>query len=119
MSAVNGIAWFQIGTDRPEEAERFYGGLFGWTFDATVPGYRIISTPAEGGIQGGLADTGGQGPNHAVFSVQVDDTDAVCRAAEAAGGKVLVRRTSAAGIEIAHLLDPAGNQFQVFTPPAG
>ncbi|MFC4064051.1 VOC family protein [Actinoplanes subglobosus] len=118
MSAVNGIGWFQIGTDRPDEAARFYGGLFGWTFDDAVPGYRIISTPAEGGIQGGLADTGGQGPNHAVFSVLVADTDATCRAAEAAGGKVLVRRTSAAGIEIAHLLDPSGNQFQVFTPPA-
>lgn len=116
MSAVNGIGWFQIGTDRPEEAERFYGGLFGWTFTDGGPGYRIVTTPAEDGLQGGIADTRGEAPGHAVFSVVVADTDATCRQAEAAGAKVLVKRTTADGLTLAHLLDPAGNQFQVFTP---
>ena len=116
MSEVNGIGWFQIGTDRPEEAERFYGGLFGWTFEAAAPAYRFITTPAKDGIPGGLADTSGGGPNHAVFSVHVADVDEVCQAAETAGGKVLVKRTAGDGTRIAHLLDPAGNQFQVFTP---
>ncbi|GGN29384.1 hypothetical protein FHR83_007739 [Actinoplanes campanulatus] len=120
MTAVNQIGWFQIGTDQPEAAERFYGELFGWTFadDETAgAAYRIITTPGEGGLQGGLANSGG--PNHAVFSVVVADTEATCRQAEAAGGKVLVKRTTADGLTLAHVLDPSGNQFQIFTPPAG
>ncbi len=116
MSDVNTISWFQIGTDQPAEAERFYGGLFGWTFTEAVPTYRFINTP--GGPRGGIADTSGGGPNHAVFSVLVDDVDATCAAAEAAGGKVLIKRTAGEGTRIAHLLDPAGNQFQVYEPPA-
>ncbi|GGN79900.1 glyoxalase [Actinoplanes lobatus] len=122
MTAVNQIGWFQIGTDQPEAAERFYGELFGWAFadDETAgAAYRIITTPGEGGLQGGLANTEGRGPNHAVFSVVVADTEATCRQAEAAGGKVLVKRTTADGLTLAHLLDPSGNQFQIFTPPAG
>ena len=118
MSAVNGIGWFQIGSDNPAEAERFYGGLFGWRFETAAPAYRLITTPAENGIPGGLADTSGGGGNHAVFSVLVADVEETRRAAEAAGGKILVSRTTADGTKIAHLLDPSGNQFQVFSPPA-
>ncbi|WP_430789771.1 VOC family protein [Actinoplanes sp. G11-F43] len=116
MSAVNGIGWFQIGTDQPAEAERFYGGLFGWTFADGAPGYRFVSTPGQDGPQGGIADTSGGGPNHAVFSIIVADVDATCAAAEEAGGKVLIKRVTATGMPIAHLLDPAGNQFQIYTP---
>ncbi|SDT65363.1 VOC family protein [Actinoplanes derwentensis] len=118
MAAINGIGWFQIGTDQPQEAERFYGGLFGWTFSEAAPNYRFVSTPDPDGPQGGIADTSGGGPNHAVFSVLVADVDATCAAAEAAGGKVLVNRTAGEGTRIAHLLDPAGNQFQIYQPPA-
>lgn len=122
MSAVNGIGWFQIGTDQPAEAERFYGELFGWTFaddEHAGAAYRIITTPGENGLQGGIADTRGAAPGHAVFSVLVADTEATCRQAEAAGGKVLVKREVPGGLTLAHLLDPSGNQFQVFSPPAG
>jgi predicted enzyme related to lactoylglutathione lyase len=117
---TNGIGWFEIGTDDPAAAERFYGELFGWSFtddDSGLP-YRIVTTPAPDSIRGGVFATGGQLPNYAVFCVVVPDTDEACRRAEAAGGKVLVptQRTEA-GLAFAHLLDPAGNQFGVFTPP--
>ncbi len=125
MSAVNGIAWFEIGTDQPAAAERFYGELFGWTFadDENSSGadgtpYRIVTTPAENGLRGGIFATGGTMPNYAVFTVMVADTAQTCRRAEAAGGKVLVApKTDPSGLTFAHLLDPSGNQFGVFTPP--
>jgi predicted enzyme related to lactoylglutathione lyase len=126
MSKFNGVGWFQIGTDQPAEAERFYSEVFGWTFaddnDSTSgdgPAYRIVSTPAEDGLHGGLAATGGKGPNHAIFMVLVEDTPATCRQAEAAGGKVLVApQTTPDGLTFAHLFDPSGNHIGVFTPPA-
>ncbi len=104
MSAVNGIAWFEIGTDEPAAVERFYGDVFGWTF--------TDDDPSNG--------TGGTVPNYAVFTVLVADTAATCRQAEAAGGKVLVApQTAPNGLTFAHLLDPSGNHFGVFTPPPG
>lgn len=127
MSAMtNGIGWFEIGTDQPETAERFYGDVFGWTFaddgqlpDGSAP-YRIVSTPTAGSIQGGVFATGGRMPNYAVFCVEVADTAAACRQAEAAGGKVLAGPlTGPSGVTFAHLLDPSGNQFGVYTAPAG
>ena len=31
MPAFNAIAWFEVGTDDPAAAERFYGDVLGWT----------------------------------------------------------------------------------------
>jgi uncharacterized protein len=127
MSGVNGIAWFEIGTDQPAVAERFYGDVFGWTFTddaaSTSPGdaaYRTITTTADSGLaQGGLFATGGKVPNYAVFYVLVADVAGTCRQAEAAGGKVLVAPATAPdGLTFAHLLDPSGNHIGVYTPPA-
>ena len=125
MSVTNGIGWFEIATDEPAAAERFYGEVFGWTFSddddstsADGTAYRIVTTPAEGGLRGGLFATGGTVPNYAVFTVLVEDTAATCAQAEAAGGKVLVApQTEPGGLTFAHLLDPSGNHFGVFTPP--
>ncbi|WP_246278148.1 VOC family protein [Phytohabitans rumicis] len=117
---TNGIGWFEIATDDPATAERFYGGLFGWTFandEGEVRPYRIVSTPAEASIRGGLFATGGQVPNYAVFLVVVADVEETCRRAEASGGKVLVPpRQADGGLVFAHLLDPAGNHFGVYAP---
>lgn len=124
MAAMtNGIGWFEIGTDDPESAERFYGTLFGWAFTAEEDGpggYRRITTPARDSIEGGLAPTGGERPNHAVFYVRVADTAATCVSAETAGGKVLVPPQSTPdGLVFAHLLDPSGNHFAIYTPAQG
>ena len=120
---VSGIGWFEIGTDDPTAAERFYGDVFGWTFaddpDSTMP-YRIVTTPAAGSIGGGVLGTGGAVPGYAIFYVLVADVAAACSQAEAAGGRVLVpATTNNVGLTFAHLADPAGNRFGVFSPPAG
>jgi predicted enzyme related to lactoylglutathione lyase len=125
MAGFNGIAWFEIGTDNPTAAQKFYGEVFGWTVghdEGDLPGYQQIKAGDDGpGLHaGGLFDTGGTLPGYAVFGVLVADVADTCRRVEAAGGKV--RRAPEAtpgGVTFAHLLDPAGNQFEVFTmPPA-
>ena len=70
MSTVNGIGWFEIGTDQPAAAKRFYGEVFGWTFaddddstSADGTAYRIVTTPDGNGLRGGLFGTGGTLPN--------------------------------------------------------
>ncbi|MEU7902243.1 VOC family protein [Actinoplanes sp. NPDC049118] len=121
----NGIGWFEIGTDRPDEVERFYGEVFGWTVgddpsSSDGSSYRIITTPDPGSVRGGLFATGGKIPNYAIFNVLVADTETACRQAAAAGGKVLIEpQTTPDGLIFAHLLDPSGNHFGVYTEPAG
>ncbi|MEV6269443.1 hypothetical protein AB0L64_19890 [Kribbella sp. NPDC051936] len=46
------FAWFEVATDDPDSAQKFYGSLFDWTFDADGPAasggmdYRNISPSA-------------------------------------------------------------------------
>jgi predicted enzyme related to lactoylglutathione lyase len=124
MPGFNTIAWFEIGTDDPATAERFYGDLLGWTITedtalAPDPTYRIFATGGGDGLRGGLFATAGEILSYAVFSVLVEDVDATCRRTEELGGKVLRGpRANPAGVTFAHLLDPAGNHFEVFRPPS-
>ncbi|WP_410672852.1 VOC family protein [Amycolatopsis sp. cmx-4-68] len=120
MPRFNDVAWFEIGAEDPAAAERFYGDVFGWKTvqdesASTDPAYRVIDT---GGSRGGLFATKGEVPDYAVFTVLVEDVEAACKRAEAAGGRV--QRGPAVnpvGVTFAHLLDPADNHFSVFTPP--
>ena len=124
MPGFNGIGWFEIGTDDPAAAEKFYGGLFGWTLThedekSTDPAYQIVTTGDPQGLRGGLFATAGKVPNYAVFTVLVEDVEATCRRAEAAGGQIQrAPQVNPVGVTFAHLLDPAGNHFAVFTPPS-
>ncbi|RKN50926.1 VOC family protein [Micromonospora endolithica] len=124
MSTIsNAVTWFEVGTDRPVETERFYADVFGWSFaEEGTPeaSYRVVPPGPDGSIQGAVRATGGVGPNYAVFYVQVPDVAQACRQAEAAGGTVLApARTTPAGLTLTHLADPVGNRFGVFaTPPA-
>ncbi|GAA0536815.1 VOC family protein [Paractinoplanes ferrugineus] len=120
MSAANQVDWFQIGTDRPEAAERFYSDVFGWKF-AGEPGYRLVFTPGSPAPAGGFADVsdGSTGP-HAIPFVNVADTAETCRRAETAGAKILVAPADGGdGLVFAHLIDPTGNHIGVYTPAGG
>ncbi|GAA0271487.1 VOC family protein [Actinomadura nitritigenes] len=121
VPAYNTVAWFQIGTDAPEEARRFYGDMFGWRFtsDPQSDGYDLISYEGAEHPSGGVARVPDASQNHAVFFVLVEDVDAACAEAEKCGGKVAVPGTTTPdGLRFAHLQDPSGNRFAVFTPPA-
>jgi predicted enzyme related to lactoylglutathione lyase len=116
----NSIGWFEVATSQPETSEQFYGSLFDWTFadDPDMAGnYRLVS-PAGDQPAGGILSTEGELPNYAIFYVTVDDVRATAANAEKLGGKVLVPATDApSGLVFAHVLDPDGNQFGIFTPP--
>jgi predicted enzyme related to lactoylglutathione lyase len=124
MPGYNDIGWFEIGTDDPVAAERFYAEVFGWkvsTDDNLSIGtvYRFITTGDGDGVRGGLFATNGEVPNYAVFTVLVDDVEAACGRVEKAGGQVLrAPQTNPVGVVFAHLLDPTGNHFEVFKPPS-
>jgi uncharacterized protein len=86
--AYNTVAWFQVGTTDAEQAKQFYGDLFGWryTLDPNSEGkYHLVGYPGADAPSGGIFDTGGEFPNHAIFMVVVQDVAAVCAQVERLG----------------------------------
>ena len=89
------LAWFEVATSDPDGAEKFYGSLFDWTFEADGPAasggmdYRNIKASGADGPIGGIFGTGGQVPDHAVFYILVADVEATCADAEQLGGSVV------------------------------
>ncbi|TYB38378.1 VOC family protein [Actinomadura chibensis] len=119
VPAFNTVTWFQVGTDAPEEARRFYGDMFGWQFtlDPDEDGYDLITYPGGERPSGGIAHSADPSENHAMFLVMVEDVDATCARTEKNGGKVAVPAvTTVSGLRFAYLEDPSGNRFGVFKP---
>ncbi|WP_458689237.1 VOC family protein [Nocardia tengchongensis] len=118
----NTVAWFQVGSDQPEQVKSFYNALFGWNF-AQDPdqddAYDLISYAGSELPAGGVAHVGDAADNHAIFYVLVADVPATLAAAEKQGGKVFIQPVTAKnGLVFAEILDTSGNRFGVFSPPA-
>ncbi|MEU1886044.1 VOC family protein [Micromonospora sp. WMMD987] len=116
------ITWFEIGTDRPEEARGFYAELFGWTFAeegaAGGASYQTTTAGQPTGIGGGIRVLAEGEPGYAILYAEVSDVAQTCRRAEAAGGTVLTPPgTTPSGLTRARLCDPAGNLLGVFSQP--
>ena len=119
IPAYNTVAWFQVGTDAPEEARRFYGDMFGWRIETNPDGdgYDLVRYPGTDVPSGGISHEADASGRHVMFMVMVEDVDAVCAETEKHGGKVaLPTVTVATGLKFAYLQDPSGNKFGVFTP---
>jgi len=124
--APGSLAWFEVASDDPDGAQKFYGSLFDWTFDSESSvasdsmDYRNIKASGAETPMGGIFGTRGQLPGHAVFYILVADVDATCTDAEQLGGSVVSKHLDPGpgAPAFAYLRDPSGNQFGIFTPPA-
>lgn len=121
MSATGRFAWHELRTSDVEAAKRFYGDLFGWTYEIFQPGtmdYPMIS--AAGLMWGGMVtlETGSPAPPHWVGYITVDDVDAATGRARDAGGSVHVGPTQIpdAG-RFAVVADPSGAVFAFHQAP--
>ena len=111
---MNRVDYFEIGSPDPEEAKAFYGGLFGWEIEPpSMPARYSMVDEARGGLWD-TSEIGGQ--SWAIFYVQVEDTGTAVERARALGATVAVPVTDNGDIEFAHLVDPQGNRFGVWTP---
>ncbi|MEV5407428.1 VOC family protein [Thermopolyspora sp. NPDC052614] len=121
--AINTVTWFEVASDDPDGAQRFYGELFGWDFvadpDLRSAGmdYRLIRYQGGEAFKGAILGTEGDRPNHAVFVVLVADVSATCEQVERLGGKVVTKVVgNSSGPDFAYLQDISGNVFSVFAP---
>ncbi|MDJ0769599.1 MAG: VOC family protein [Ilumatobacter sp.] len=114
----NPVSWFEIHTADPDRAKAFYGAVFGWSFDDSMPGYTMIDLGDGAPIGGGIAHSNGDYPNDAVFNIQVPDVAASLDAVKEHGGSVIadVQKTPI-GLTFAYAANPDGSVFGLWCPP--
>jgi predicted enzyme related to lactoylglutathione lyase len=83
--------WAEIGTSDPQDAQRFYGGLFGWTAEAEpnpeAGGYTIMSLDGSpSAAVSPLMDP--RQPVRWLISISTTDLDASTQAAQKAGAQL-------------------------------
>jgi hypothetical protein len=113
----NHVSHFAINADDLKRARRFYENVFGWQFEAWgPPGFYLVHTgaPDDPGIPGAMQSRRelikGQRTIGYECTVGVESADAVAKAAEANGGKVIMAKTILPTVgELVWLQDPEGN----------
>lgn len=119
------VVHFEIVGKDPTLLRKYFGELFGWQFDVPSPVAREVSAPdnygfvdlitsKDGtGIRGGVG--GGQDyESHALFYVGVQDVEEALRRAEELGGtRVMGPVTSPNGLVVGHFTDPEGTLIGV------
>jgi len=113
------FVWDELGTTDVDDAQRFYGEVFGWTTSDMGPeygGYRIFNR-GETGIAGVMAAPHESIPPHWQPYVAVDDPDATTKKATELGGTVLLEPMDVPKVgRIGVLSDPQGATFGIIKP---
>ncbi|MGQ4274613.1 VOC family protein [Terrihabitans sp. B22-R8] len=108
--------WYELVTDDPAAAERFYSGVLGWSAgdapNAAGFDYRILSA-ADSGVAGLMRTPDGVGmPPSWQFYVAVSDVDAMSEKVTALGGAVRMEPMDIPEVgRFAFVTDPQGVPF--------
>ncbi len=125
MAGMKHGAWchIEIPTSNVEAAKKFYGGMFGWTFNPSPVMKYTLYSAGEGEIGGGLFDPPAQVPRRITNYVNVDDLDAAAKRVPELGGRVITDPMDVPGYgRFRVVTDPDGNEFclwQSLPPHAG
>ena len=119
--------YFEIHADDCQRAQRFYSGVFGWSFEyyeaADIEYYRI-ETNEPGAMIGGLLKRPGmvqpmQAPNAFVVTLLVPSLDATIEKSVAAGAIVALPKFAVKGMGwTAYMIDTEKNIFGLFQEDA-
>jgi uncharacterized protein len=114
------FSWAELATSDSEAGKKFYGGLFGWTFDDAPAGPDMIYSMAKlsGQTPGALYKMGKEMagvPPHWLSYVTVADVDATAKKAVAAGGKLMKEPFDVMTFgRMAVITDPTGATFAIW-----
>jgi predicted enzyme related to lactoylglutathione lyase len=109
-NAITKMSWWEIPVPDLDDAKRFYGEVFGWTFDPFGEDYFAAIGP-DGSMLGGIflaaEDKLGNGVR---ITFDTDDLEGALDRVTAAGGTVVSERTEIGGDMgwWAAFTDPAG-----------
>jgi predicted enzyme related to lactoylglutathione lyase len=120
-SPVKRPTHFEIPVDDPDRAEKFYGAVFGWTFQRFegAPEYYGMTTTGEGGqgINGALFQR--RDDSTTALTMDVDSIEDAIASITGQGGKVVQGKTPIPSMGwFATCEDTEGNKFGLFTNDA-
>ncbi|GAA3646178.1 VOC family protein [Nonomuraea antimicrobica] len=109
------VSWFEIGTTDAEDVTRFYGGLFGWTFEPRSADYTEIVARDGTRPMGGICTPG----DELSPAILAHDVAEALGKIQLAGAAVVTPAKAAdvpgrEGIVYARLRDPLGNAFTLY-----
>lgn len=114
-------AYFEIQSDQPEQAVRFYSAVFGWKFvralEIPIDYWRIETAGIRGGLLKRPAPTPptGTGTNAYVVSMEVADFDSTAKLVLQNGGTIALPKFAVPGVCYqGYFLDPDSNTFGIF-----
>ena len=104
------VMWFEVLGSDGGKLQKFYGDLFGWTFDV-IPSinYGLAKTGAERGIAGGIGQTFPGTRSWVTFYTETPDVTASLAKAVDLGGKVITPRTVLPDVTLGIFEDPEGH----------
>ena len=110
---MNEVTHFSINADDVPATRAFYERVFGWRFTAFGPPdfYRIQTPSGPGGaLQKRRELIDGQPTIGYECTVAVADVDATAQVVTASGGRIVMPRTTIAGVgHLIFFVDPGGN----------
>ncbi|ARJ37895.1 glyoxalase [Sporosarcina ureae] len=122
------VVHFEIHVDDMERAQKFYGDVFGWTFQdwseyAGMPYYGTVTGDSELGVDGALMQRQGPRPernqplNGYACTMGVDDYDSTEVKILGGGGSVVLPKYALPGMAWqGYYLDAEGNIFGLHQP---
>ena len=114
------VMWFEVLGHHGDKLRRFYGGLFGWTFDLNNPiKYGIVDTGDKRGIPGGVGEAYAGTRSWVTFYVETPDVAATLAAVEKLGGKVVMARTVMPDVTLGVFEDIEGHVIGLVEAKAG
>ena len=123
---MNRVIHFEIQAEDTKRAAKFYGDLFGWTFEqwGQMDYWMLMTAPKESkalGINGGLMPRKGgkpgegMGANAFVCTTDVENVDAMVSKAISLGGSLAIPKVAIPGMAwLAYCKDTEGNMFGLF-----
>jgi len=104
------VMWFEVlGTDGGK-LRKFYGDLFGWTFNVDPEGgYGVTQTGAARGIMGGVGPAYPGTKSWVTFYTETPDVAASLEKAAALGGRVITPRIELPDVVLGIFEDPEGH----------
>lgn len=107
------LVHYEIETKNPEQTMKFYGEMFGWTFEQFMEGYWLIRTGEEGAMSGAIMSSDAE-TVRMVNTISVDSIEAFLAKLPEAGGKATSEIMTIPNVGLfAYCEDPQGITFGV------
>lgn len=115
--------WSELAVRDPERAQAFYGGLFGWAFEADARGSALVRVSAADGHPRAhfvrISEAQPDRPSAWTPYFVVEDCEQIASRSESMGGRIDVSPTDGPVGRFARLEDPQGGCFYVLERSRG